>query len=63
MKYSKEQIQETLDYWGPKYASIGEKLTEDDAREILDNLIELIELLAEEDRKQRKQGDDFEKMV
>ena len=50
MNYSRELIQNTLDYWGPQYSSIGEKLTEEDAREILDNVIGLFDLLAELDR-------------
>ncbi|MDD5236555.1 MAG: hypothetical protein PHU91_02705 [Candidatus Omnitrophica bacterium] len=51
MSYSKELIQKTLDYWGPKYALIGQNLTAEDAREILDNLCGLIEYLAELDKK------------
>lgn len=51
MTYSKELIQDTLDFWGPKYAERGEILTEQDAIEILDNVIGLFDLLAEIDRK------------
>lgn len=49
--WSKEMIQKTLDYWAPKYAERGEILTEEDAREILDNVTGLFELLIEIDRK------------
>ncbi len=51
MSYSKELIQNTLNFWGPKYAEIGEKLTEQDAIEILDNLTGYFDLLAELDKK------------
>lgn len=44
-------IQRTLDEWGPLYAKRGEVLTEEDAREILDNVTGLFELLIEIDRK------------
>ena len=49
--YSKELIQDTLDFWGPKYAERGEILTEQDAIEILDNMIGFFDLLAEMDKK------------
>ena len=48
--WSKEMIQRTLDEWGPDYAKRGEILTEEDAREILDNVTNLFELLIEIDR-------------
>jgi len=51
MLYSKELIQNTLDFWGLKYEEKGEKLTEQDAIEILDNMIGLFDLLAEMDKK------------
>ena len=53
MIYSNELIQSTLDYWGPKYAEMGEKLTEEYSREILNNLIGFFVLLAEIDQKTR----------
>lgn len=51
MPYSKELIQKTLDFWQPRYDVMGEKLTEEDAREILDNMIGFVELLAGLDKK------------
>jgi hypothetical protein len=45
--WSKETIQKTLDCWGPDYAKHGEILTEEDAREILDNVTGLFDLLHE----------------
>lgn len=51
--WSKEMIQKTLDVWGPDYAKMGEILTEEDAREILDNVTGLFDLLYEIDRKHR----------
>ena len=58
MPYSKELIQKTLDLWGPKYAKKGEKLTEQDAIEILDNMIGLVELLAKWDKKDKERQKD-----
>jgi hypothetical protein len=49
--WSKETIQKTLDVWGPEYAKKGEILTEDDAREMLDNVTGLFDLLYELDQK------------
>ena len=48
MPYSKEFIQKTIDLCQP-YSK--DKLTEEDAREIADNLINFFELLIELDKK------------
>jgi len=48
LAYSKEFIQKTLDVWQP-YSK--EKLTEEDAREIIENTVALFDLLGELDRK------------
>jgi hypothetical protein len=55
MPYSKELIQKTLDLWQPKYDTIGVKLTEEDAREILNNMTGLVLLLADLDKKYSKE--------
>jgi len=52
--WSQEMIQKTLDVWGPEYAKKGEVLTEDDAREILDNVTGLFDLLYELDQKYKE---------
>jgi len=52
--WSKEMIQKTLDVWGPKYAEKGVQLTEEDAREILDNVTGLFDLLYELDQKYKE---------
>ena len=54
MSYSKEFIQKTLDFWQPKYDAVGVKLTEEDAREIIENTVALFDLLDELDRKYNK---------
>jgi len=54
MEYSKEFIQETLDFWQAKYDTIGIKLSEEDAREIIHNMVELFKFLHELDRKYNK---------
>ena len=51
MAYSKETIQSTLNLWQPKYDKIGVRLTEEDAREILDNVTGFFHLLFELDKK------------
>jgi hypothetical protein len=51
---SKELIKSTLDFWGPKYAERGEILTEEDAREIIFNLTNFFDALAEIDRKHKE---------
>lgn len=51
--WSKELIQKTLDVWAPEAAKKGEILTEEDAREILDNVTGLFEILMEIDRNHR----------
>ena len=48
MPYSKEFIQETIKVWQP-YSK--EKLTEEDAREIADNVINLYTFMLELERK------------
>lgn len=48
MVYSKKFIQKTIGVWQP-YAK--DRLTEEDAREIADNMINLFELLIELDKK------------
>ncbi|MDP3041824.1 MAG: hypothetical protein Q8N62_03715 [Candidatus Omnitrophota bacterium] len=48
MSYSKEFIQKTLDVWQP-YSK--DELTEEDAREIVDSMVGLVDLLAELDKK------------
>jgi len=47
LAYSKEFIQKTIEVWQP-YSK--DKLTEEDAAEIADNMIGLIEILAELDK-------------
>lgn len=48
MVYSRELIQQTIDMWQPHSE---DKLTEEDAREIIDNVTNLFEYLAELDKK------------
>ena len=57
MSDSKERIQETLKAWEPIYAKEGINLTEEDAREISENLWEFFSILARWDKedKQRKE--------
>ena len=52
--WSKDMIQRTLDIWGPKYAEKVETLTEEDAREILDNVTGLFDLLYDLDQKYKE---------
>ena len=47
----KQFLQETIDLWQPHYK---EKLTEEDAREIIQNLTGFFKLLNEWDKEQRK---------
>jgi hypothetical protein len=51
MTCSKELIQKTIDHWQP-YSK--EKLTEEDAREIIENAVALFDLLDKLDREQQK---------
>lgn len=46
--YSKEFIQKTIDVWQPYSKN---NLTEEDAREIADNMVNLFEFLVELDKK------------
>lgn len=43
--WSEKIIQETLEFWQPKYDKMGVKLTKQDAIEILDNLTNYVNLL------------------
>ncbi|OGF63611.1 MAG: hypothetical protein A2Y62_18825 [Candidatus Fischerbacteria bacterium RBG_13_37_8] len=52
-KFSKEFIEKTLQIWQP-YSST--KLTEEDAREIAENMTELFSLLAELEKKYKENG-------
>jgi len=54
--WSPQRIKETLEFWQPKYDQLGVKLTEEDAREILDNLTGFFNTLAEIDRRQKKEA-------
>ncbi len=54
MIWSKERIQEILNLFGQKYEQAGEKLTEQDAVEILDNLAKFAEILVERDIQYKK---------
>ncbi|MBU1087158.1 MAG: hypothetical protein KKD05_06520 [Candidatus Omnitrophica bacterium] len=58
MQHSKDSIESTLKFWGPKYQEMGIHLTEEDAIEILDNMIGLTELLyqIEQDNKIEKEN-------
>jgi ABC-type enterochelin transport system ATPase subunit len=47
---TKEMIQNTLDHWQP-YSK--DKLTEEDAREIIQNTVDLFDLLEKLDREQK----------
>jgi len=49
-----ERIKATIDRWQPKYDELGIKLTEEDAREILESLRGFAELLFEWDIQQKK---------
>lgn len=55
--WSKEMIQRTIDEWGPYAAQKGEILTEEDAREILDNVTSLFDLLYEIDQKYKEKDE------
>jgi hypothetical protein len=57
MSTSKDRIQETLKAWGPIYAEKGIKLTDEDARQISENLWEFFSVLARWDKedKQKKE--------
>lgn len=57
----KKLIQKTLEYWQPKYDTMGVKLTEEDAREIIDNMTGFIKLLDEWDRAENEKEGDFPK--
>jgi len=46
-------IKKTLKTWQPKYDEIGVKLTEEDAREILDNLTGFFEILHRWDKEDK----------
>jgi hypothetical protein len=50
---TQKMIRETMDCWQP-YSK--EKLTEEDAREIIENTVALFDLLDELDRKYNKQS-------
>lgn len=52
--YSKEVIKRTLDVWQSMYDRLGVTLTDDDAREIIDNMKKFIQALIEAKRLKRE---------
>lgn len=57
MSDPKERIQETLKAWGPIYAKEGIKLSEEDARQISENLWDFFSVLARWDKEDKQKKD------
>ncbi|MBU0477949.1 MAG: hypothetical protein KKH94_12355 [Candidatus Omnitrophica bacterium] len=51
MPISKEFIQETIDFWSPRY---GYRISEEDALEIISNVKNYFKWLVDADREERK---------